>query len=121
MLILPVMAGLIRTLQLNPERMMAQLSSALFAVDLCDYLVRKGVPFREAHDIVGQAVRLAETRRTSLSDLSMGDLHSLSDLFGEDVREVFDIRRALARRSVEGGTAPDALRRQVEAARASLG
>jgi argininosuccinate lyase len=121
MLILPVMAGLIRTLQLNPERMMAQLSSALFAVDLSDYLVRKGVPFREAHDIVGQAVRLAETRRTSLSDLSMGDLHSLSDLFGEDVREVFDIRRALARRSVEGGTAPDALRRQVEAARASLG
>jgi argininosuccinate lyase len=119
-LILPVVAGLIRTLRLDPARMLAQLTPDLFAVDLCDYLVRKGVPFREAHDLVGQAVRLAETRKTSLSDLSMGDLHSLSDRFGEDVREVFDIRRALARRSVEGGTAPDALRRQLEAARASL-
>jgi argininosuccinate lyase len=121
MLVLPVLAGLIRTLRLNPGRMLARLTPDLFAVDLCDYLVRKGIPFREAHDLVGRAVRLAEAHKASLSDLSMGDLHSLSDRFGEDVGEVFDVRRALARRSVEGGTAPDALRRQLEAARASLG
>jgi argininosuccinate lyase len=120
MLVLPVLAGLIGTLRLNPARMLAQLTPDLLAVDLCDYLVRKGIPFREAHDLVGRAVRLAEAHKASLSDLSMGDLHSLSDRFGEDVGEVFDVRRALARRSVEGGTAPDALRRQLEAAQASL-
>jgi argininosuccinate lyase len=121
MLLLPVLAGLIGSLRLHPARMLAQLTPALFAVDLSDYLVSKGLPFREAHDVVGQAVRLAEVRQVTLSDLTPDDLRSLCGLFGEEVGEIFNIPRSLAQRSVQGGTAPDALRRQLEAARASLG
>jgi len=121
MLLLPVLAGLIGSLRLHPGRMLAQLTPALFAVDLSDYLVSKGLPFREAHDVVGQAVRLAEVRQVTLSDLTPDDLRSLCGLFGEEVGEIFNIPRSLAQRSVQGGTAPDALRRQLEAARASLG
>jgi argininosuccinate lyase len=117
---LAVMAGLVRTLKLQPQQLAAQLEPGLLATELADYLVKQGVPFREAHGLVGQAVRLAEEQGRDLTELSLPDLHSLSLRFGEDVANVLQISTALAQRSVPGGTSPDALRAQLAEARRLL-
>lgn len=113
----PVMAGLIRTMELRPERMDAQLEAGLLATELADYLVRRGVPFREAHHAIGQAVRLAEARGEALIDLSNADLHAISPHFGEDAAAVLSVPAALAARAVPGGTASSALAEQLRLAR----
>jgi argininosuccinate lyase len=114
--VLPVMAGLINTLQLRPERMAAQIESGLFATDLADYLVKKGHPFRQAHEIAGRAVQMAENQGRQLSQLTLGDLQGLSDLFESDVVAVFDVTKSLASRDAVGGTGPRALAEQLLAA-----
>ncbi len=119
-LLLPVLTGLIRTIKVRPQRMIAMLNPDLLATDLADYLVHKNVPFREAHKLVGKAVRLAEEHGIPLSDLGLQDLQSISSLFKADITQVFNLQDALARRAVEGGTAPDALRKQLDAARNAL-
>jgi argininosuccinate lyase len=116
-LVLPVMAGLIGTLQLRPERMAAQLEPGLLATDLADYLARRGMSFREAHGIVGQVVRLAEMKGVALTELTLADLQGVSEWFGEEATAVFNVETVLAKRSVEGGVAPAALEAQLEAAR----
>jgi argininosuccinate lyase len=120
MLALPVMAGLITTLRLRPERLAAQLQPALLATDLADYLVRRGLPFRQAHELVGQAVRLAESRNIPLTSLTLADLHTISDLFAADVTTIFNITTSLSGRAAPGGTAPAALTEQLAAAEATL-
>jgi argininosuccinate lyase len=119
-LALPVVAGVIRTLRLRPERMAAQLQPALLATDLAEYLVMRGVPFRQAHELVGHAVRVAEERQLPLSELELADLHAISEHFGPDTHTVFDVTQSLARRAVVGGTAPEALRQQLAAARRAV-
>jgi argininosuccinate lyase len=115
-LALPVMTGLLDSLRLNPERMAAQLEPALFVTDLADYLVRKGLPFRKAHETAGLAVRLAEEKGVPLPALTLIELRQFSDLFDQDVLDVFDVKRSLASRAATGGTAPSALAAQLEAA-----
>ena len=115
-----VMAGLIQTLQLRPEKMAAQLEPGLLATDLADYLVKQGVPFRQAHGLVGQAVQLAEQKKIRLTDLSLADLQNISSQFRGDVESVFEITASLANRSVTGGTAPKALEIQLEEAKKRL-
>jgi argininosuccinate lyase len=117
---LPVMAGLLSTIQLRPERMAARLEPGLLATDLADYLVKRGLPFRQAHEAVGQAVRLAESRGVSLAELGVETLRTVSAAVGEDVVGVFDIRRSLASRAVEGGTAPESVKRQLNVAKSTL-
>ncbi|MGB3714495.1 MAG: argininosuccinate lyase [Candidatus Promineifilaceae bacterium] len=117
-LALPVMAGVIATLSLNPGRMAAQLETGLFATDLADYLVGKGVPFRQAHEFTGQAVQLSEDKGIGLTKLQLSELQNISPEFGEDVVKVFDIERSLAARSIIGGTGPEALLAQLRAAQA---
>jgi len=119
-LALPVMAGLIATLELRPERLAAQLEAGLLATELADYLARRGVPFREAHHLVGQAVRLADERGLPLTALSPADLQALSPHFAADAHDGLTIAAALAARAVPGGTAPAALAAQLEKARATL-
>jgi argininosuccinate lyase len=113
---LPVMAGVISTLALRPERMAAQLEPALLATDLADYLVKKGVPFREAHELVGRVVHLAEVKGVEIDGLETAELQGISEHFGEDVMGVFDVGMALEARKVVGGTAPEALEGQLRAA-----
>jgi argininosuccinate lyase len=113
----PVMAGLIRTLQLRPERMSEQLEPSLLATDLADYLVKKGMPFRQAHGVVGQVVALAEEKGVVLTAVSLTQLQSISSYFGEDVTAVFQIKSALENRSVTGGTASKALQKQLKEAK----
>lgn len=117
LIILPVVVAIIKTLKLNPAKMRAALGDDLLATDLADYLVRKGLPFRQAHHIVGQAVQLAAQQGIGLSGLTASMLADLSDLFTDDVVNVFDFDASVARRAADGGTAPEAVRRQITAAR----
>ena len=117
---LPIAAGVIRTLMVNGTRMVAALDDALLATDLADYLVRKGIPFRESHHLVGQAVRRAEELALSLKDLDLAEYQDIHSAFTEDVYEVFDFSRSVEARDTEGGTAPDTVRVQIERAREFL-
>ena len=117
---LPIVAGVVRTLQVNVDRMRAALHDGLLATDLADYLVRNGVPFRESHHLVGQAVRRAEELGVSLKDLNLDEYQAIHPVFEEDVFEVFDFDRSVEARDVEGGTAPSAVRAQIEQAKALL-
>ncbi len=115
--LLPVVAAVIRTLHVNADRMRAALDEELLATDLADYLVEKGLPFREAHHVVGAAVRLAADDHSRLSALPPDRLRALSPLFADDVAAVFDFERAVARRRAPGGTAPEAVAEQIAAAK----
>ncbi len=120
-LTLPVVAGVIRTLEPDPQAMRAALSSEMLATDLADYLVERGVPFREAHHVVRRLVQRAISRGRTLADLSVEDLQAESAAFGEDARAVLDFERSVARRTATGGTAPEAVRKQIVQARERLG
>jgi argininosuccinate lyase len=120
-LILPVMTGVISTLQIRPAKMADQLEPNLLATDLADYLVKKGLPFREAHHVVGEVVQAGETRRIPITDLALADLQAIHPLFGEDVLAAFAVAGSLAERNVWGGTAPEAVQKQLAAAKAVLG
>ncbi|MCB9432102.1 MAG: argininosuccinate lyase [Ardenticatenaceae bacterium] len=119
--VLPVMAGLIDTLTINPQHMAVQLESGLLATDLADYLAKKGMPFREAHGVVGRIVRLAEERGVEITALSLGDLQQVNPTFQADVVSVLDVKASLASRAVPGGTAPEALAAQLQAAKEACG
>jgi len=118
---LPIVAGVIRTLRIHPERMASALRDDLLATELADYLVRQGLPFRQGHHIVGQAVRLAGERGCGLRDLTVDDYRTLSPYFGDDVHDVLDFRRAIEQRSVSGGTATVAVKAQIDKAKSLLG
>jgi argininosuccinate lyase len=118
--LLPVVIAIIDTLKVNPDRMRAALTDDLLATDLADYLVRKGMPFREAHHVVGRAVRDAAKRNTTLRGLTTAQYHALSSLFSDDVHAVFDFERSVQMRNAEGGTAPQAVAQQIEAAKTWL-
>jgi argininosuccinate lyase len=114
---LPVAAGVIRTMMVNDERMVAALDDALLATDLADYLVRRGVPFRESHRLAGQVVKRAEAAGVSLKGLSLDEYRAVHLAFDGDVFEVFDFRRSVEARGTEGGTAIAAVRAQIERAK----
>jgi argininosuccinate lyase len=111
-----LMAGMLQTAAVNREVCRAAAADpALLATDLADYLVGKGVPFRQAHHIVGKAVALAEKLGRPISALSLAQLRSLSPKFGEDAAKVFNLTEALARRDQAG--APSAAQVAVQLAR----
>ena len=101
--------------------MRAALDEELLATDLADYLVRKGMPFREAHHIVGEVVQLASESQSNLSALPLTALQAICELFSQDVYDVFDFDKSVAKRSVFGGTAPSAVREQIALAKESVG
>jgi argininosuccinate lyase len=118
---LPIAAGVVGTLEVNSEQMAAALDDALLATDLADYLVRKGIPFRQSHGLVGQAVRRAEALSVSLKELSLDEYQAISPAFAEDVYDVFDFQKSVEARATTGGTAPNAVRVQIVQARALIG
>jgi argininosuccinate lyase len=87
---------------------------ALLATDLADYLVLKGVAFRDAHHAVGAVVKLAEQKRVALSELATADVQNVHASFGADWAEVFDLKRALARREGTGMPGPRQIARQFQ-------
>ena len=120
LLVLPAAAGTLDELTLDSARMAAAVSSTMMATDLADYLVGKGVTFREAHATVGLLVREAEQRGVELDALPMSAFAAAHSAFGSDVLDALSARASVERREVEGGTGPRAVRSQLEAAVASL-
>ncbi len=116
-MIVKVAGGIISTMSIHAERMKAALSDDLLATDLADYLVRRGVPFRDAHELVGRVVRLAEAKGIRLSEIGIEDLRAISEEFHEDVRSVWDFESSIERRNVRGGTGLDALKEQLKEAK----
>jgi len=116
-LMLPVVAGVLSTLEIFPERMEAVLNPAILSTDLADYLVQKGVPFREAHGLVGKSVRRALELNLRLDQLPLAEFQTISPAFNADVAAVFDFKASVARRDVPGGTSPSAVQIQLQQAR----
>jgi argininosuccinate lyase len=112
-LVLPVVTAIIRTLQVNPEKMRAALDEEMLATELADYLVRKGLPFRQAHHAIGAVVRYASSSGLKFSQIPLDKLQEISPLFDTDVSTIFDFDAAVARRAALGGTAPEAVRQQI--------
>lgn len=120
MLLLPAVAGSLRTLTFQPEQMARAVSSTMMATDLADYLVRKRVSFREAHAAVGQLVREAEQQRCELTALPMASFRAAHVAFEDDVLLELTAVTSIAHREIEGGTGFASVRRQLDAARTRL-
>jgi len=117
---LPVAAGVLATLAIRPERMRAALGDELLATDLADYLVRRGVPFRQSHELAGHAVKRSEALGVPLRALPLAEYQAISPQFGPDVAGVFDFEQSVEQRAVFGGTAKAAVMQQISALRALL-
>ncbi|MGZ5060295.1 MAG: argininosuccinate lyase [Usitatibacter sp.] len=116
-----LLAELLKGIEPDPARMREALRQGYAtATDLADYLVRKGVPFRDAHEIVARAVRAAEESGRDLGELDPGALRAFSPLIGDDVRSVLTPEGSVASRSHIGGTAPAAVRAAIARARKRL-
>lgn len=120
LLALPVAAGAVATLRLEEERMAAALSWDLLATDLAEYLVGRGLPFRDAHRVAGEVFAHCERESVPPPSLEPATLRRFSPVFDEGVRAVWDYRRSVERRAVTGGAAPAAVREQILAARRTL-
>ncbi|MCG2620296.1 argininosuccinate lyase [Arthrobacter sp. I2-34] len=120
-LLLPAVSGMIATLVFNTERLesLAPQGFAL-ATDIAEWLVREGVPFREAHELSGAAVKLAESRGVELWDLSDADYAGISEHLTPGVRSVLTVEGSLNSRSSQGGTAPSAVAGQLSALKDQL-
>ncbi len=118
---LKVFADMVPEIQCNPEAMrQAALKGFATATDLADYLVRKGVPFRDAHEVVGKAVALCVERGIDLAELSLEELRSFSPAIGEDVFQYLTLEGSVAARDHFGGTAPNQVRQAIARARARI-
>ncbi|KAI0197876.1 argininosuccinate lyase [Astrocystis sublimbata] len=101
---LRIMLGVLHTLKVNASRMKSALTADMLATDVADYLVMKGVPFRETHHIAGSVVRKAEELGVSIAEVGLADLKHISPLFDDDIAQVFDFEKSVERRSLQGGT-----------------
>jgi len=116
-----VLPPMLRSLTFHTDRMRdAAGAHYSTATDLADYLVRQGLPFREAHEVVGRAVRHAITKGCELADVPLEELRGFSSLIGRDVYAALTVEASLRARAVVGGTAPDAVRQQLAHAKALL-
>jgi argininosuccinate lyase len=104
----------------EPHLREAAQDSALVATELADYLVACGVPFREAHEVVGKVLRVAEQEGKSIREMPVERLKEFSPAFGRDVATVLTLESSLARRAVAGGTAPAAVRAALNEFKARL-
>ena len=108
---LAVAAGAVASTKFNADRLKAAASNpALLATEAADYLVHKGIPFRQAHDIIGKVLREAEKQNISWTVLSLENLKKISPAFEADFRSSLNLDAALAAKKVPGGTAPEYVR-----------
>src|SRR5574341_816629 len=113
---LAVFAGMLAVMTVNRDAMRKSAEDGFItATDLADYLVRKGVPFRQAHDLVGRAVLRAMELRCGLMNMPLDEYQKLSPLVRDDVYEALSVEASVGRRTSAGGTAPTGLKRRIEA------
>lgn len=129
-----IATGVLSTLKISPEKMKASLeyvylcvfhfqmqnttnvtlhSPFMLATDIADYLVRKGVPFRETHHISGQCVAHSEKTGVAMNDMQFSDFQGIDKRFGEDIMEVFDYEHSVEMHSALGGTARKSVLEQI--------
>lgn len=118
--ILPIMAKALLALKINPDRMYAGIDANMMATDLADVLVEKGIPFREAHALIGKAVKFASEHGKTIGSLSEAEFQKISTVFNHDVYGKFDPMSSIYRRNAIGGTAPEAVLIQIQAAREAI-
>jgi argininosuccinate lyase len=112
---LEVLTEMMRDIKFKPEKMKKALSNGFItATDLADYLARKGMPFRQAHEITGKIVRYAERKGRELLQLDITELRMFSNLFEEDVLEFITIDGSISSRKSHGGTAKENVLKMIE-------
>ncbi len=120
--VLGVMPPLLGGLTWRVERMRAAATAHYStATDLADYLVKRGLPFRDAHEVAGKTVRYALAQGKELLELSLDELRAFSGLIGDDIHAAITLEASLSARAVIGGTAPEAVRRQLALAKDLVG
>ncbi|WP_219468291.1 argininosuccinate lyase [Nonomuraea rhizosphaerae] len=121
LLVLPAMAGLVDTMRVNTARLEASAPDGFaLATDLAELLVRRGVPFRDAHEAVGHLVVYCQSFDKDMGELTDDELSKINEYLTPDVRDVLNVPGALAARKAHGGTAPDRVRDQLTALRESV-
>ncbi|KAI2259044.1 hypothetical protein LOZ09_002354 [Ophidiomyces ophidiicola] len=118
---LQIATRVLLTLTTFPDKMIAALTPDMLATDLAEYLVRKGIPFRETHHIAGRAVALAEKQQKPMDQLSLAELKSVDGRIGDDVLEVFNYERSVEMKAAIGGTSKLAVQQQIKTLRQALG
>jgi argininosuccinate lyase len=119
--VLEVFTAMMRDITIKRDNMLAQAAAGFTtATDLADYLVRKGIPFRDAHEVVGRTVRYCLENDKTLDDLSLQELQQFNNSIAEDVKEVLTLQGSVAARNHHGGTAPGQVRAAIKRAREQL-
>ncbi len=121
LLVLPALSGMVATMTIHAERLEASAATGFaLATDVAELLVRRGVPFRQAHEAVGALVAWCTAQGNDLHEVSDADLAALSPHLTPDIREVLDVRRAIASRRGHGGTAGERVQEQLVALRGDV-
>ncbi len=118
--VLPAIEGAVKSAEFLEDNIKSALNPELYATDLADHLVRSGVPFREAHEVIGKIVRMSAEQNIPLDEMSLQDFQGIDERFGSNIQEVFSYERSVESRSVSGGTSLSAIKHQLEAARESV-
>jgi argininosuccinate lyase len=118
--VLPAVGRAIHGIEFDESAIQGRMESGLLATDIADYLVRKGVPFRESHEVIGTLVRLSEEEGKGLPDLPLSVYRGVHPEFEEDVYDLFSFSASVETRAVRGGTSAEAVRFQLKVARDAL-
>jgi argininosuccinate lyase len=116
-----IASRVLATLTTFPDKMLAALTPDMLATDLAEYLVRKGLPFRETHHIAGRVVVLAEKEGKPMDRLTVEQLQGVDKRFGNDVLEVFNYERSVEMKSAIGGTSKSAVEEQINRLKRVIG
>ncbi len=119
LLILPVVSSALRTVSVRTEQMRSSIDATMMATDLADYLVCRGIAFREAHTLAGKAVRAAMEKDLSLDQLSLNEWQAIGP-FDADVAQVFDARKSVEKRNAVGGTSLQSVNHQIQLAKSKI-
>ncbi|MCX7725427.1 MAG: argininosuccinate lyase [Chitinispirillaceae bacterium] len=120
-MVLKVFKEVVDTLSLHKEKIKNNLNPFLLATDLADYLVKKGLPFRKAHNIVGKIVAYCLESREMFTELKLDTLKKFSNLFSDDVEKIFSWKNALSNREIRGGTGLKSIKKQLKIAKKLVG
>jgi argininosuccinate lyase len=117
---LKIILGVLSTLSINRKHMQSALTVDMLATEVADYLVNKGVPFRQAHHIAGAVIKKAEESDVPIDKLSLEELRIICPEFNNDFSRTFDFENSVERRSSNGGTSKGSVLAQIEAIRTIL-
>lgn len=115
-----IATGVLSTLSIDVNKMRAALSPDMIATDLADYLVRKGVPFRETHHLSGRCVAFAEEKNITMAEMTPEQFKGIDARFESDVLKCFDYEQSVEFKSAAGGTAKKCVLAQIEGLKALL-